>query len=71
MTEGKTIDEIQEEMSKIRPITGGHEELSDEEVIEMAKQAGIETEGKPIEELQEEIRASRSGMGLNEDDLKK
>ncbi len=73
-TDGKTIEEIEEEMMEIRP--NPNENLTDEQIIERAEQAGIDTEGKSIEEIQEELREAMPEMGkddgkLNEDDVKK
>ncbi|MBO1510950.1 hypothetical protein [Metabacillus bambusae] len=70
MNEQQDLQEAEE--SRQRPgITG--EELSDEEIIEMAEQAGIETDGKTIEEVQEELRENRPAMGkgdrINEEEL--
>lgn len=72
-TDGKTIEEIEEEMKEIRP--NPNEKLTDEQIIERAEQAGIDTEGKSIEEIQEELREAMPEMGkdggkLNVDDVK-
>jgi predicted RNase H-like HicB family nuclease len=54
-TEGKTVEEVKEELNKNRPQMGEGGPLNDDDHIKNAEEAGIETDGKTTEEIMEEL----------------
>jgi predicted RNase H-like HicB family nuclease len=60
-TEGKTIEEVQEELKENQPEMGEGGPMNEEDLIKKAEEAGIDTDGKTTEEIMEEL-----GMGKPE-----
>ncbi|QGQ47943.1 hypothetical protein [Metabacillus sediminilitoris] len=53
-TEGKTVEEVKEELNKNRPQMGEGGPMNDI-LIKNAEEAGIETDGKTKEKIMEEL----------------
>lgn len=54
-TEGKTVEEVKEELKENRPQMGEGGPMNEDDLIKNAEEAGIETDGKTTEEIMEEL----------------